>query len=68
MKQKDFKEVLELHQKRFDSAIEPYKDKQPYKRLCINLISINMDLMRYLRGVIDKDLDKIEAEYNAKYQ
>ena len=47
---KTFEEVLELHQKRFDAAIEPYKDKQPYKRLVTNLVSINRDLMRYLRG------------------
>lgn len=47
-KKKTFEEVLELHQKRFDAAIEPYKDKQPYKRLCTHLVSINMDLMRYL--------------------
>lgn len=51
-KKKTFEEVLELHAKRFDAAIEPYKDKQPYKRLCTNLVSINRDLIRYIRNLI----------------
>ena len=51
MKQKDLKEVIELHQKRFDAAIEPYLGKRPYKRLCTNLVNINMDLMRYIRNL-----------------
>lgn len=50
-KGKTFEEVLELHQRRFDAAIEPYKSKQPYKRLVTHLVSINMDLMRYIRNL-----------------
>lgn len=52
MNKKDLKEVLELHQKRLDAAIEPYKGKRPYQRLCTNLVSINRDLMRYIRNLI----------------
>ena len=50
-KDKTFEEVIELHQKRFNAAIKPYIGKRPYQRLCTNLVSINMDLMRYIRNL-----------------
>ena len=49
-KGKTVEDVLRLHQKRFDAAVEPYKDLRPYKKFVTQLTVINNDLVRYVRN------------------
>ena len=53
-KGKTVEDVLRLHQKRFDAAVELYKDLRPYKKLVTQLTVINNDLVRYVRNNLKK--------------
>lgn len=53
-KDKTIEDVLRLHQKRFDDAVELYRDLNPYKRFVTQLTVINNDLVRYVRNNLKK--------------
>lgn len=45
----------EIDQKRFDAAVEQYRDLHPYKRFVTQLTVINNDLVRYVRNNLKKN-------------